>query len=72
MSPFDDERLFTWFYRTRSQFELWRLLVWRVLGTKVEGVKLEDDGTEVEVEAFEFRGVRLIWRLKVDGHEVKT
>ena len=72
MNSFDDERTFTWFYRTKSQFGFWQLLVWRFFGTKIGGTKFEDDGTEVEVEAYEFRGVRLIWRLRIDGRDIKS
>lgn len=66
MNYLDDERLYTWFYRCRSEFGFLRKIVWRLFGTKVEGVNFEEDGTKVDVTAYEFRGIRLIWRLKID------
>lgn len=71
MNDFTDERLFTWFYRCRSEFSFLRKIVWRLFGSKIEGTKFEDDGTKVEVTAYELRGVRLIWLLKIDGVEIK-
>lgn len=72
MNPFDDERFYTWFYRSRSEFSFLRKTVWRIFGTKIEGIVIEHDGTKIEVVAYELKGIRLIWRLIIDGEDVRT
>lgn len=72
MNPFDDERFYTWFYRGRSEFRSLKRIVWRIFGTKIGGIVIEHDGTKIEVVTYELKGVRLIWRLKINGEDVGT